>query len=89
MGPGLLSPLPVPDGKFQSLSPDFITDLPLSQGFNALLIVVDRLTKYITLLSCAFGLDCPFGMGGAADLLVRHIVCKYGVLWSIVHDQDA
>ena len=89
MSPGYLSPLPYPDGKFQALSLNFITDFPFTQGFNALLVVLDQLTKYVTLLLCAFGLDHPFGAGGMANLLVRHIVYKYGVPQSIVHNGDA
>ena len=88
MNPLLLSPLPVCDEKFQALSLDFFVDLPLSQGFNLLLAVVDWLTKYGTFLPCAFGPDHPFGARGMADMLVHHIVRKHSVPWSIVHDQD-
>ena len=49
---------------------------------------MDRLIKFVSLLPCSFGVDHPFGAGGVTDLLVHHIVCKYGVLQSIVHDQD-
>ena len=42
---GLLSPLPVPTGPWRSLSMDHITDLPRSEGYDAILVVVDRLTK--------------------------------------------
>ena len=50
---------------------------------------MDRLTKFVSFLPCAFGPDYPFGVGGTADLLVQHIVCKYGVPQSIVYDHDA
>ena len=46
------------------------------------------LTQYVTLLPYSFGLDHPFGVGGMADFLVHHIVCKYSVPWSIVYDHD-
>ena len=42
---GLLHPLPVPIGPWLSLSMDHIVDLPRSHGFNAVLVVVDRMTK--------------------------------------------
>lgn len=42
---GLLQPLPVPTGPWRSISMDHIQDLPRSQGHNAILVVVDRLTK--------------------------------------------
>ena len=47
---------------------------------------MDQLTKFVSLLPCAFGPEHSFGAGGAADLLVRHIVYKYGVPWPIVHN---
>ena len=40
---GYLQPLPVPKGPWQSLAMDHITDLPESEGYNRVLIVVDRL----------------------------------------------
>ena len=42
---GLLQSLPVPIGPWRSLSMDHITDLPRSAGYNAVLVVADRLTK--------------------------------------------
>jgi hypothetical protein len=42
---GLLQPLPVPSHPFASIGFDFITDFPLSDGFNCILVFVDRLTK--------------------------------------------
>ena len=42
---GLLNPLTVPSRPWSSISMDHITDLSLSSGYNAILVVVDRLTK--------------------------------------------
>eukprot|EP00122_Pirum_gemmata_P008164 Pgem_evm1s7520 len=42
---GLLKPLPVPERNWRDVSLDFITDLPDSHGYNAILVVKDRLSK--------------------------------------------
>jgi transposase InsO family protein len=42
---GLLQPLPIPDGPWKSLSMDHIVDLPVSDGYDCILVVADRFTK--------------------------------------------
>ncbi|PNX89643.1 hypothetical protein L195_g045765 [Trifolium pratense] len=47
--PGLLQPLPVPTTIWEDLSLDFITGLPKSHNYTAILVVVDRFSKGIHL----------------------------------------
>ncbi len=42
---GLLQPLPIPEGPWESVSMDFIVSLPPSRGFDAIMVVVDRFNK--------------------------------------------
>ena len=42
---GHLKPLPVPNGPWQDVSFDLIVDLPMSEGCNSIMVVIDRLTK--------------------------------------------
>ena len=49
---GLLSPLPVPQRRWRYLSMDFIVGLPERDGFNAMLVVVDRLSKIAYAIPC-------------------------------------
>ena len=42
---GLLQPLPIPPGPWHSISMDFITSLPESQGYDAIFVMVDRFSK--------------------------------------------
>eukprot|EP00253_Pinus_taeda_P029107 PITA_29107 len=42
---GLLQPLPISEGKWESISVDFITGLPMVQGKDCIFVVVNRLTN--------------------------------------------
>ena len=42
---GELHPLPVPDAPWDTISIDFIVELPESTGHNAIMVVVDSVTK--------------------------------------------
>jgi hypothetical protein len=44
--PGLLEPLPTPDGAWKMVTMDFIEGLPQSGKFNSIMVVVDKFTKY-------------------------------------------
>ncbi|MBW0572708.1 hypothetical protein O181_112423 [Austropuccinia psidii MF-1] len=42
---GLLKPLPIPNGPWICLSMDLIAQLPLSNSFDSILVIVDRFSK--------------------------------------------
>ncbi len=42
---GLLKQLPIPNQPWDSISMDFIEQLPPSEGFTAILVIINRLTK--------------------------------------------
>jgi len=44
---GKLMPNYIPEKPWAYISADFITKLPLAQGYNSILVVVDRLTKMV------------------------------------------
>ena len=52
---GLLQPLEVPESRFHTWTVDFVTDLPLSQGYNAFMTAVEKLTKYVVVMPCVLG----------------------------------
>ena len=81
--------MPIPTGKFLDYSLDFVTDLPLTAGCNAIVTNVDQLTKWVTLVPCHMGPDYPLRAEEVASLFFHHIVCHFGIPHSLVHDQDA
>ena len=52
---GLLQPLPVPDGKFHTRAIDFMNDLPEINGYNVLMVIVDKFGKLNRLVPCRAG----------------------------------
>jgi len=49
---GVLKPLSVLERPWQHISVDFVTGLPQSKGYDAVCVVVDRLTKQRHLIPC-------------------------------------
>jgi hypothetical protein len=84
--PDALLPLSLfPDMPWSSLSFDFITCLPpTNQGHNALLVVVDRLTKMCRLVPCDF--TCT--PQEVANLLLSEIFSIFGVPDTLISDRD-
>ena len=81
---GYLIPNPIPSRPYQSIAMDFIVNLPWSNGFNAIFVVVDRLSKQGTFIPCTTGLTAK----EFAELFVKHIVCRFGIPDSIITDRD-
>ncbi|MBW0497930.1 hypothetical protein O181_037645 [Austropuccinia psidii MF-1] len=77
---GLLKPLPIPNGPPICLSIDFITQLQLSNSFDSILVIVDRLSTmavFIPTISSITSLDL-------AHLFIKNIFSKHGLPSSIV-----
>ena len=50
---GQLQPIKVPDNRWDQITMDFIMELPVTPyGHDALMVVVDKLTKYAHLIPC-------------------------------------
>jgi hypothetical protein len=50
--PGKLRPLESPNIPWAEVTADFTTDLPLSNGFDSILVVVDRFSKEVEFIPC-------------------------------------
>ncbi len=49
----MLKPLPIPSRSWTNITLDFVTGLPISNSYNVILIVVDRLTKERHYIPCS------------------------------------
>ena len=82
---GLLQPLPIPERPFETVTMDFISELPESNGYNSILVIVDKLTKFATIIPTHNTIDEL----ETAQLFFSHIVSKYGLPRQIVSDRDS
>lgn len=81
---GLLKSLPVPSARWESISMDFITDLPMSDEKNCIVTVVDRLTKMAHFIPTTTTCSAPV----VADLFLKNIFRLHGLPRSIISDRD-
>lgn len=82
---GLLQPHSVPNWKWQIISMDFVQDLLMTSRHNAILVVVDRLTKVAHFI---LG-NLTDGTSVIARKFVQEIFRLHGVLEKIISDRDA
>jgi len=76
----LLQSNDAPDRPSKSISMDFITDLPKSEGYESILVVIDRLTKMSHFIRCSKDLDARL----FANLFMKEIVRLHGVPHDII-----
>jgi len=79
---GELASLPVPSSPWKGLSCDLITDLPISNGYDSILVFVDRMTKMAHFIPCLKSTSAP----DFARLFISSIVKLHGLPDSIVSD---
>ncbi|MBW0557086.1 hypothetical protein O181_096801 [Austropuccinia psidii MF-1] len=82
---GLLKPLPIKNGPWICLSMDFITQFPLSNSFDSILITVDRFSKiavFISTMSSITSLDL-------IHLFIKNNFSNNGLTSSIVSDRGS
>ena len=82
---GLLQPIMIPEWKWDRVTMDFVSGLPLSTSKkDAIWVVVDRLTKSAHFIP----VRTDFSLDKLAELYVSQVVRLHGVPISIVSDRD-
>ena len=81
---GYLQPLPTPSAVWEDISMDFITGLPLSNGFTVIFVIVDRFTKYAHFAT----LPTSFNALQVAEVFVETVIKLHGMPKTIVSDRD-
>jgi len=83
---GALQPLPIPSDRWEIVTMDFVTGLPMTEeGFDAIFVVTCKLSKRIRLIPTfkdASAVD-------TASLFFSHIVKLHGLPRGIISDRDA
>ncbi|PHT78431.1 hypothetical protein T459_16483 [Capsicum annuum] len=81
---GLLEPLPTAEKPWDSVTMDFITCLPNSEGCGTIMVVVDRFSKYATFSAATSNCKAK----EAARLFLKDVVKLWGVPRHIISDRD-
>jgi hypothetical protein len=80
---GLLQPIPIPTQPFEVVSMDFILELPLSDGFDNIFVIVDKLTKYAIFIPTT----TTIGEKETAELFFHHVISKFGIPRQVISDR--
>ena len=80
---GKLMPNSIPKKPWAHISADFITKLPLAQGYNSILVVVDQLTKMVHFIPTTEKTSAK----GLARLFRDNVWKLHGLPESIISDR--
>ena len=81
---GLLKPIAVPQKCWEQVTLDLITGLPESDGYDACVVFVDRLSKMVHYAPCRKTINAP----GMARLFIRDVVRLHGWPKVVISDRD-
>jgi hypothetical protein len=83
---GTLQPLPIPSWKWDGISMDFVSGLPLtSRKHDSVWVIIDRLTKIAHFIPVHTKYDAK----DYASLYIEHIVRLHGVPKTIISDRGS
>lgn len=76
-------PLPTPDGPWESIGVDLITQLPKAKGYDAIAVFTDHFSKMIHALPCTSDINSE----GIADLFYREVFRLHGLPLGVTSDR--
>jgi len=80
-----LKQLPIPLQPWESISMDFVEQLPTSNGYTDILVVVDRLTKQAIFVPTYWTINMP----ALAELFIIHVFSKHGAPLYVTLDRGS
>ena len=80
---GKLRPLPIPKQNFYSTSMDFMTGVPKVAGYDAIMVIVCRLSKWLAFVPCSKQATAE----EVAQLFLDNWVRHKGYPWEIMSDR--
>jgi len=80
---GELHPLPIPSAPWDTISVDFIVELPQSAGHDSVMVIVDSITKHAHFVSTVTTISAT----GAAHLFLNHVWKHHGLPQKVVSDR--
>jgi len=76
-------PNKVPNGPWEIISTDLITQLPESNGYNAICVIINRLTKKAHFIP----INNQFSLKDMAQLLYNKVYLLHGLLLQTISDR--
>ena len=82
---GLLQPIPIPEERWEVVTLDFISGLPMTRRkHDAILVIVDKLTKMVHLIATTKTCSAKH----ASQLFLEHVWSKHGSPKILISDRD-
>ncbi|MBW0584600.1 hypothetical protein O181_124315 [Austropuccinia psidii MF-1] len=82
---GLLKPLQIKSGPWNSVSLEFITQFPLSNSFDSILVAADRFSKMEIFIET----DSTLTSMDLSQIFISHVYSKHVLPVSIVSDRGS
>jgi hypothetical protein len=80
----MLQPIPIPSQPFELVTMDFIPKLPECEGYDNILVIVDKLTKYTIFILTTTAIT----ERETAKLFFQHVISQYGIPRQIISNRD-